>query len=337
MDDVTRVDTAADAAVNRKAVSGLGRSGGPHSLVRRALRAFIHFFSYHFILSRQNIRVSYAGGFRLTDRLLTWAKKYNMYVVLDMHCAPGGQTGTNIDDSHGYPWLFESAADQQLTIDIWRRIAAHYAHDPTVIGYDLLNEPIPHFPQLKQYDAALEPLYRRIVSAIREVDPNHIIILGGAQWDSDFDVFGAPFDRNPVYTFHKYWTAPTAEVIAPYVAFRDRYHVPIWLGESGENTDEWIAAFVHTLEAEHIGWAFWPYKKMGRASSILTIQRPAHWDEIIAYACTRKGTGNAEKQIATRPALQNSGAALNALLENLTPTRCQRNDGYVKALGMHTP
>src|SRR3954468_6558902 len=76
MDDVTRVDTAAVAAVNRKAVSGLGRSGGPHSLVRRALRAFIHFFSYHFILSRQNIRVSYAGGFRLTVRPTVFHPKF---------------------------------------------------------------------------------------------------------------------------------------------------------------------------------------------------------------------------------------------------------------------
>src|SRR5438128_1701415 len=76
MDDVTRIDTAAAAAVNRKAVSGLGRSGGPHSLVRRALRAFIHFFSYHFILSRQNIRVSYAGGFRLTVRPTVFHPKF---------------------------------------------------------------------------------------------------------------------------------------------------------------------------------------------------------------------------------------------------------------------
>src|SRR5213078_3006403 len=76
MDDVTRVDIAAAAAVDRKAVSGLGRRGGPHSLVRRALRAFIHFFSYHFILSRQNIRVSYAGGFRLTVRPTVFHPKF---------------------------------------------------------------------------------------------------------------------------------------------------------------------------------------------------------------------------------------------------------------------
>jgi aryl-phospho-beta-D-glucosidase BglC (GH1 family) len=44
-------------------------------------------------------------GFRLLDRVVGWAQKYHLYVVLDLHCAPGGQTGANIDDSWGYPWL----------------------------------------------------------------------------------------------------------------------------------------------------------------------------------------------------------------------------------------
>ena len=30
---------------------------------------------------------------------LQWSKAVNIYLVLDMHAAPGGQTGTNIDDS----------------------------------------------------------------------------------------------------------------------------------------------------------------------------------------------------------------------------------------------
>lgn len=76
MDDVTRVDNAAAAAVNGKTVGGLGRRGGPHSLVRRALRAFIHFFSYHLILSRQNIRVSHAAGFRLKVRPTVFHPKF---------------------------------------------------------------------------------------------------------------------------------------------------------------------------------------------------------------------------------------------------------------------
>ena len=110
-----------------------------------------------------------------------------------MHCAPGGQTGTNIDDSWGYPWIFESDEEQQFAVGFWRSIAQRYADEPTVLGYDLLNEPIP--PAVAQLNPRLEPLYRKITKAIRQVDPNHAVILGGAQWDSNFDVFGPPIDR----------------------------------------------------------------------------------------------------------------------------------------------
>ena len=48
------------------------------------------------------------NGFELIDRVIGWCKENNLYVILDMHDAPGGQTGDNIDDSYGYPWLFVS-------------------------------------------------------------------------------------------------------------------------------------------------------------------------------------------------------------------------------------
>ena len=213
-------------------------------------------------------------GFRLLDGIINACASAGLWVILDLHAAPGGQTGTNIDDSWGYPWLFESAAAQQATIDLWKRVAAHYRDKRTVLGYDLLNEPIPHFGGLPaRYNDSLEPLYKRIVSAIREVDTNHVVILGGAQWDSSFKVFGPPFDSNSMYTFHKYWTAPTADVIREYLAYRDKYDVPIWLGESGENSDQWVADFVRTLESESVGWCFWPYKKMDQTSSVVTFAR----------------------------------------------------------------
>jgi len=242
-----------------------------------------------------------AEGFRLMDRLVQWAKKDGVYIIIDLHCAPGGQTGANIDDSWGYPWLYTDAEAQKYTIDVWRRIAKHYANEPIVLGYDLLNEPIPHFPQVQRYNKDLEPLYKRLVAAVREVDPNHTVILGGAQWDSNFKVFGPPFDKNVVYTFHKYWTAPDVSVIQEYLDFRDKYKVPIWLGESGENKDEWITAFTKTLEDNHVGWCYWPYKKMDATSSPVTFDRPAGWDKVIALGKMAPGTGNAEKRIAARP------------------------------------
>ena len=59
----------------------------------------------------------------------------------------------------------------------------------------------------------LEPLYRDIVAAIRSVDPNHVVLLGGAQWSTNFAVFGRPFDGNAVYTYHKFWANPTRDAV----------------------------------------------------------------------------------------------------------------------------
>ena len=42
-----------------------------------------------------------ARGFIMLDRVIKWCKAEGLYVILDMHGAPGGQTGDNIDDSWG--------------------------------------------------------------------------------------------------------------------------------------------------------------------------------------------------------------------------------------------
>ena len=275
-----------------------------------------------------------AEGFRIIDRLVQWARKDSVYIILDLHCAPGGQTGANIDDSYGYPWLYTDSEAQARTIAVWRRIAKHYANEPIVLGYDLLNEPIPHFPQLQQYNKDLEPLYKRIAAAVREVDGNHVLILGGAQWDSNFKVFGQPFDKNVMYTFHKYWTEPDVSVIREYLDFRDKYHVPIWLGESGENKDEWIAAFTKTLEDNHVGWCYWPYKKMDATSSPVTFDRPDHWDSVVKLAAMPLGTGDAEKRIAARPSPEESRAIFDDLLNKVRSSSERVNDGYLRALGL---
>jgi endoglucanase len=273
-------------------------------------------------------------GFELLDKLVEWARKDGIYIIIDMHCAPGGQTGTNIDDSYGYPWLYTSKYAQAALQTDWQRIADHYRNEPMILGYDLLNEPIPNFPALQRYNKDLEPIYKTLAAMIRAVDRNHILILGGAQWDSNFKVFGPPFDKNVVYTFHKYWTAADKSVIQEYLNFRDKYHVPIWLGESGENKDEWIAGFVKTLEENHVGWCFWPYKKMDATSSVVTFDRPEHWDQVIALGKMAPGTGNAEKRIAARPSPEEARAILDDLLKKVQFSSERVNEGYVHALGL---
>ena len=274
------------------------------------------------------------AGFVTLDRVVRWCKDAGLAVILDLHAAPGGQTGSNIDDSWGYPWLFESPQAQEETIALWRRLALRYRDEPAVLGYDLLNEPIPQFPYLQKYNAALEPLYKRIVAAIREVDRNHIVILGGAQWDTNFKVFGAPFDANAMYTFHKYWMEPTRAAIEEYLDFRERYNVPVWLGESGENTDEWVARFRSVLEENQVGWCFWPYKKMDKTGSVVTFAKPIYWDELVAYAKLPGGVGELDKRPQARPSVEHAQAALADLLKQIRFENRRVNLGFLKALGM---
>jgi len=289
-------------------------------------------FNYRVLTPEDEPGVWLEDGFALLDRVVEWSREEGLLVVLDMHCAPGGQTGSNIDDSWGYPWLFEDATAQERTVAVWRRLAGRYRDEPALLGYDLLNEPIPHWPGLERYDTALEPLYKKIVAAIREVDTNHVIFLGGARWNTNFSMLGPPFAPNLAYTFHKYWNETTDASLQPYLEFRDRHGVPMWLGESGENSDEWIAACVKLVESHGIGWAFWPYKKMDATSSIVSVSRPPYWDEVVAYAASR--TFDFEANYKIRPPLEHSRAALRGLVENARFRNARVNPGYIRALGL---
>jgi aryl-phospho-beta-D-glucosidase BglC (GH1 family) len=271
-------------------------------------------------------------GYELLDRAIKWCSDEKLYVILDMHCAPGGQTGDNIDDSFGYPFLFENPGSQELTAAIWKKLASRYVDEKIVIGYDLLNEPIAHYFDQEKLNPLLEPLYKKITAAIREVDNNHLIFLGGAQWDSNFKIFGPPFDSKLVYTFHKYWTEPTQEVIQDYIDFGNKYNVPVWMGESGENTNEWINSFRETLEKNNIGWCFWPYKKLDSERGIVSINKTEEFEEIINFA---NGVRVSYEDLRNnRPDIETVKKALNDYLENCKIKNCKINYDYLKALGL---
>ncbi len=290
-------------------------------------------FSYRLFVSDAVAPRLEGPGYELLDRVVDWCRKEGLYVILDMHAAPGGQTGDNIDDSFGYPFLFESSESQQLTVNLWQKIAARYRNQTAVIGYDLLNEPIAHYFDSASLNPKLEPLYRKIVSGIREVDRNHIIFLGGAQWDTNFKVFGPPFDRKLAYTFHKYWMTVNQGAIQEYLSFREKYNVPVWMSESGENTDEWIDSFRKLLEAHNVGWCFWPYKKLDATSCIVSINRPEDWAAIIAFAEGPRTTF--EEVRKHRPPKEKVRKALSDYLERIKFANCRINRGYLKALGLN--
>ena len=289
-------------------------------------------FNYRLFVTEVEPQRLEGAGYEQLDRVVGWCKKEGLFVILDMHAAPGGQTGDNIDDSWGYPFLFESAESQELTVRIWEKIAARYKNEPTVCGYDLLNEPIAHFFNAADFNPKLEPFYRKIVAGIRKVDRNHIIFLGGAQWNTNFKVFGPPFDEKLAYTFHKYWMEVKQEAIQEYVDFGNKFKVPVWMGESGENTDEWIASFRTLLEGNGIGWCFWPYKKLDSTSCIASINKPVDWDAIVAFADHPRTSF--EEVRNNRPPKEKVDRALAAYLEQIKFKNCKINEGYLRAIGL---
>src|SRR5574338_58933 len=290
-------------------------------------------FNFKLFLVEDHPDIWLEEGFKRLDDVINWCKEENLYVVLDLHAAPGGQTGDNIDDSWSYPFLFEDQQAQQTTIALWKKLAERYKDEAIVIGYDLLNEPLPHYLKNKEeLNKLLEPLYKNITSAIREVDNNHLIFIGGAQWNTNFKMFGEPFDKKLVYTFHKYWMPPVQEQIQDYVDFSNKYNVPMWLGESGENEYAWIDSFRVLLENNNIGWCFWHYKKMDSDKGMVQFKKTSEWEEIIKYAETQKN--NFEEIRNAKPEKSIIKKALSDLIENIKFKNCEINDDYLTALGI---
>jgi endoglucanase len=267
-------------------------------------------------------------GWALLDRLLQWCRTAGLRVIVDLHAAPGGQTGVNHDDGPGFPLTFYVPADRALTVALWQKIAAHYRDETAILGYDLLNEPISPYNDVDYLNPRLEPLYRDIVAAIRSVDPNHAVLLGGSQWDTNFDMFGRPFDANAVYTYHKFWPNPTRDAIQSYLDFSNRWNVPVLIGETGEYNNGWNEKFRRLNERFGIGWVFWPYKNLDSDLAVVTIQKPAGWD-LIAKA------GGASD--APLPLREQAQTILDAYLEAARFSNVRVNAAYLNSLGLVAP
>jgi endoglucanase len=268
------------------------------------------------------------SGWSLLDRLVQWCREAGLRVIIDLHAAPGGQTGVNHDDGPGFPLTFYVPRYRQLTIALWQQLAAHYRDETAILGYDLLNEPISPYSDMNYLNPQLEPLYRDIVAAVRSVDPNHVVLLAGAQWGTNFAVFDRPFDGNAVYTYHKFWVNPTRDGVQEYLNFSNHWKVPVLIGETGEFNDSWNDKFRRLHERFGIGWVFWPYKNLDSDLSVVSIEKPGGWDLIA-------GAGSSDRAIL--PPREQAEAILQAYLQAAKFKNVRINTDYINSLGLAAP
>jgi endoglucanase len=214
------------------------------------------------------------AGFAIIDSLLSWCEADHLYLILDMHCAPGGQNTINISDYQGWPSLWEEPSYQTWTAEVWKEIARRYADRAWIGGYDLLNETAFSF---SSGNGPLRTLCVRITDSIRTVDKNHLIFVEGNWYATDFSGLTPSWDPNMAWSFHKYWNSNDISAFLGMLQLRANTNTPLWLGESGENSNQWFADCLFYAENYHIGWSWWTLKKIESISCPLSVtQRPGY-------------------------------------------------------------
>ena len=277
-------------------------------------------FHYNLFATNTNPPVFLNKGFEIVDSLLSWCEANQIYLILDMHAAPGGQSDEPISDYNpAYPSLWNSEQNKNLTVQIWRKLAEHYKDKEWIGGYDLLNEPKWNLPPNNQ---PLRDLYIRITDTIRAVDTNHLIFIEGNWFATDFSGLSPAWDENMAYSFHKYWSGNNQSSIQYLVDLRNNTNRPLWLGETGENSNKWFVDCVGLMKTNNIGWAWWPHKKIESIAGPLSAYKSATYQTLLNYW---SGT-------ATRP---NSTFAFNALMEQanlLLLENCKYQKDVIDAL-----
>lgn len=258
-------------------------------------------------------------GFRLLDQCLSWCEEAGIYAFLDMHAAPGGQTGSNIDDSaDNVPRLFLEEQNQKKCIALWTEIARRYRDKECVGGYDLLNEPIvppdAGFGNFEYLIPRLKEFYHKLVAAIREVDPYHLLSIEGPHWAQDTSIFDQRYDENMVLHFHRYAKIPEIACLQEYIQAAQRIKVPLWMGETGENLNEWYTALYPLSHSLGIGYNLWTWKKMECTNSPYSIRRPVEYQKIMDYI------KNGE-----HPGMEKAQEIFEEYLENIKIENCQEN------------
>ena len=219
-------------------------------------------------------------GFEMVDELLTWCEENQIYLILDLHAAPGGQgkDAAISDYDADKPSLWESEFNKSKTVALWGKLAERYKDKEWIGGYDLINEinwPID--------GSVIRDLYVRITNAIRAHDQNHILFIEGNWFANDFTGLTPPWDSNLVYSFHKYWTYNDTASIQWVLDMRNQHNVPLWMGESGENSNVWYTEAINLFEDNNIGWSWWPWKRIETIVSHFSINSNQKYEAIINY------------------------------------------------------
>ncbi len=253
---------------------------------------------FHYNMFWQNGALSNAG-FQYLDRLVGYCKTHKIYILLDMHAAPGyqnpGDHSDNMDSNSSQPRTsvkFWDGNNISIASQVWKHIANYYKNEPIIWGYDLINEPVTQ-PN-RSYELLTSLITMR--NAIREVDNNHIIVAEGDWWASDLNVLdwtngttqnntgiSSRWDNNLVIETHHYIFGNTAALADLYARddITNRMGVPLILGEYGEDTAANLRTMADWSAANIAGSFAWSFKKMSHDKTLWTVMPNSVYSSVV--------------------------------------------------------
>jgi endoglucanase len=250
------------------------------------------------------------AGFARLSKALDWCEANGLYAILDLHALPGWQNPDwHSDNASRHALFWADRHSQDRFVALWEELARRYRHSSVVAGYNVMNEPVTGTPRGRFTNAyssdwgPLNAVYRRVVEAIRKIDPEHIIFLEGDLYSTRFAGLEAPFADNLVYSSHNYnaggfgpgpypgligserWDrAKQTDVFeqSEGMRFAREHRVPLWVGEFGSvyngradeipdrvrAMDDQLAAFEAGQDGGgsadvQVHWTAWTYKDVG--------------------------------------------------------------------------
>jgi aryl-phospho-beta-D-glucosidase BglC (GH1 family) len=251
-----------------------------------------------------------ADAFEMLDWLVNAAAARGIYVIIDMHGVVGGQSTSDDTGRSGQNQYWTNGNFQGDTAYMWWQIANHYKGNPTVAGYDLINEPI----GTPSSDTVLN-LYNELYQSIRSVDPSHMIIMEGTWGSWNWSMLPNPNVygwTNVAYEMHEYqWNAPQAQVQQGATNqvndFNNHasYNVPGYVGEFndfGYGSGTWQFS-TNTWNAAGLSWTMWSYKATdGLIPDSWGFYDPNHWATTPNISTDSAATIAADWQQWTTPA-----------------------------------
>ena len=239
-------------------------------------------------------------GFKRIDWLIETCEKYGIYIILDMHGAPGGQSKNHSTGKAGRNELYEGEGKMETCVELWTTIAERYKDNEIIAVYDLLNEPQNNGGYSGDYSweagsqeaaAQTNKAYDILYKAIRQVDENHIISFEG-MWSTE--VLPNPEEcgyENVMYQLHIY--DKSTDMIHYRVKelrkVRREWGVAVYNGEYNNGENEYFAQMLYKLF--DINRTKWNYKTYNAGSqwgifnqNVKRIDiKTASYEEIISF------------------------------------------------------